>query len=83
MKKTRFVSCCKLYLFLENIKYMEEGIYNLIKQHFMFKFKSNEQLKMAVDKWCSNEKYIAQVIKNDIQNMIFSLHIRYNKNDKY
>ena len=30
-----------------------------------------------------NEKYIAQVIKNDIQNMIFSLHTRYNKNDRY
>ena len=49
-------SNCELYLFLRNIYDYEEGIYDIIKDLVLFKFRSSQELKDAVNIWCGNRE---------------------------
>ena len=55
MNKIRNVSVRELYLFLKHIKYYESGIYYKIKKRLMYRFISNEELKIAADLWYSSK----------------------------
>ena len=50
------ISSCELYLFMRNIHYYEEGIYDIIKDLVIFKFKSYKELKDAVNIWCEDRE---------------------------
>lgn len=44
-----------LWLFMKNILYYEEGIYNIIKYYTKsYTFKDNKELHLAFDLWCDN-----------------------------
>ena len=49
------VSSCELYIFIRNIYDYEEGIYDIIKDFFRYKFKNKEELEKAVEIWCNWE----------------------------
>ncbi len=44
-----------LWIFMENIKYYEEGIYQYIKDCVKYKMLDNNELKVAVQLWKENK----------------------------
>ena len=49
------ISTCELYLFLRNIHYYEEGIYDIIKYYMnTYTFKDNDELHIGINLWCDN-----------------------------
>ena len=55
MKYIKIHSPIVLFLFLDLIYKYEQGIYDIIRDSLLFKFKTNKELKEAVDEWCNPE----------------------------
>ena len=47
---------CTMYMLLNLIYNYEPVLYTAIKDRVKFKFKTKEQLKEAIDKWCKPHK---------------------------